>query len=108
MSTTQSSELDDWTVYRRLVVDTLKRLDERTAELHLRQSLDGNRILLIESRLADLLAVEAQLISHSKSLSDITSERSTEKTIRRLMLIIGGGFWTIVTIALSVWVKALV
>lgn len=107
MSTNQNfaTEIDDWSVYRRLVVDTLKRLDERTAELHNRQTQDGNRILQIEGRLADLKNVEDKLDKHSAELTNIKSERSTEKTIRRLLLVIGGGAWTIITVGISVWLK---
>lgn len=107
MPINQSTEMDDWSVYRRLVVDTLQRLDERTAELHQHQSTDSNRILLIERRMPDLDDVENSITNINKAIDNIVSERSTEKTIRKILLVVGGGAWTIFTILLTVWGKTL-
>lgn len=96
-----TSEIDDWSVYRRLVVDTLKRLDERTAELHNQQTIDGNKILLIDNRLKDLDQVEKDIEALNTKVSNINTERSTEKSVRKVFLIMGAGLWSLVTIAIS-------
>lgn len=96
-----TSEIDDWSVYRRLVVDTLKRLDERTAALHTQQQIDGNKISLIENRLKDLEEVERNIKSLSSKIHDINNERSTEKSVRKIFLSLGAALWSVVTILIS-------
>lgn len=96
-----TSEIDDWSVYRRLVVDTLKRLDERTAELHQQQTLDGNKILLIDNRLKDLDQVEKDIEALNTKVNNINTERSTEKSVRKIFLSLGAALWSVVTIVIS-------
>src|ERR1700739_396575 len=46
---TNKNDSDDWITYRRLVVETLQRLDERVLALHEKSHENANRIRVIES-----------------------------------------------------------
>lgn len=104
MSNTNAS-IEDWNVYRKLVVDTLRRLDERTTELHNNFNEARSDIVLIKNRIADMDAIESDISTIRKDISSINTERNTEKTLRKVFLIIGGGVWTVVTIGLSAAIR---
>ncbi len=102
------AEIDDWSVYRRLVVDTLKRLDERTAALHTQQQIDGNKILLIDNRLKDLEVLERAVEALSAKIHAINNERVTEKSVRKIFLSLGAALWSVVTILISAGLALLI
>jgi hypothetical protein len=45
----ENSDLETWGAYRKLIVDTLKRLDDRTMEIYTTQSKHETRLSVIES-----------------------------------------------------------
>ena len=104
MSNTNTS-IEDWNVYRKLVVDTLRRLDERTTELHNNFTEARSDIVLLKNRIAVMDTIEDNLANIRADIGKINTERNTEKTLRKVFLIIGGGVWTVITIALSAAIR---
>lgn len=109
MSTSTEHVEDGWNTYRRLVVDTLQRLDERTTELYDAYVAISTQMIRAEQTISGL---EAKSLLNAEKLSALDSqiktiqtERVAEKSRGKVLLYIGGAVWTLITIGLTAAIR---
>jgi len=106
-----SSYSEDWSSYRKLVVDTLKRLDDRTMEIYQKFFDLMGRVTALETIDVDkeisrvekkIESVETDVEELSDNLEDLKVELGEQKGFRQGATWIIGGIWAIASILLSV------
>lgn len=111
-NSTVTNNIEDWNVYRKLVVDSLKRLDEKTLELHQRLDQQSLKQHTLETKASEIDKLHERtdeladrIYTVSQSVASINSERTTEKVVRRILFVVGGGIWSILLIGASAWIN---
>lgn len=109
MSISHDHVEDGWNTYRRLVVDTLQRLDERTDDLYHAYVAISSQMMRAEQSISNLetsAATNAEKISAiDNSVKKIQAERIAEKTRSKTLLYLGGGLWTLITIGVTALIR---
>jgi hypothetical protein len=107
MATNNAPFAEDWSSYRKLVIDTLRRLDERTLEFSESLNELHTRVSLLEhaddSAEIDRLDKEmiALRVDFFQFKTKIEADASAIAGSKKTNMIWWGGIWTIVTLVVS-------
>ena len=101
----ENSITEGWGSYRKLIIDTLRRLDEGTHELAETQNEHDMRILTLENKKTDehFIKVEADIKSNNEILLGVKKALDSASTQIKLLISIGGLAWTIVVAIFAAW-----
>lgn len=85
-----TSDTETWGAYRKLIVETIRRLDERTLEMHDVQNKQESRIFVIEQKNYD-----SRLKELEDKLEKITIAMGEDRGRRTIINVLIGGGWAI-------------
>ena len=91
-----TSDSETWGAYRKLVVETLRRLDERTLKMNDTQNKQESRIFVIEQKRYD-----DRLDDLDESVATIEKKMSEQKGRQGIIMIIAGGIWGIAVLLIN-------
>lgn len=100
----QASSIEDWGSYRKLVIDTLRRLDERTLEFHESLSDLHTRVSLIEhnDHSKEIDRLDKEIIELRKDLfrfkTTVDTERASDAGKKQALTVWGGALWAVVSL----------
>lgn len=105
------SSTEDWSTYRKLVIDTLRRLDARTLEFHDSLSDIKTRIALIErgDPTDDIDRIDTLIDSLRDDLNkfktEIVTKQAADNGSRRAFLFIGAGLLTLLNLIVTAFIN---
>lgn len=107
MSTTGVPTDEDWHSYRKLVVDTLRRLDERTLEIYDDQKGIETRIQLIEKSnfAAEIKNVNVEIKNVRDAFEKFATNIEQKVSMIRGVMWTIAAIWTVVTVLAGIYVQ---
>ena len=101
---------EDWSSYRKLVVDTLRRLDERTIEIYDKMTDLSQRVTILEQNDNDkeIERLEDRLTKLDDEYKDFKSEVSDKMSTTKGVLWAFGVGWTAITVIAQIVISIVV
>lgn len=93
---------EDWKTYRLLVLETLKRLEDKQESMSRDMNQEHVRLILVETLMTRIAALEAKSIELANNDNDIDSDITAMKTN---LAMLGTGITVVVSGAVSLLIK---
>jgi hypothetical protein len=92
----ENSDLETWGAYRKLIVDTQKRLDDRTMEIYTTQSKHETRLSVIES-----IEIEDKIKDLTTDVEKLKGSKQETDGKKSIIVWLAGGIASIITAGLT-------
>ena len=98
---------EGWGAYRKLIVETLRRLDEYITDIKQEQDHQKTRIQVLENKTTDkrLDDIEADIERIDKAISVIQTSTSNDDLRKKWIMTIGAAAWGIIVIVIATYIN---